>query len=115
MIYKKMDKYLLGIDIGTSGCKSCVIDNKGKLIASACHEYSPLITRGRWVEQDPIDWYRASVVTMCTLPKILWMMRNEPDNWERTYKVIFPKDYINFKLTGNLQMDLKKTYLLVEG
>jgi len=51
VIYKKMDKYLLGIDIGTSGCKSCVIDNKGKLIASACHEYSPLITRGRWVEQ----------------------------------------------------------------
>jgi sugar (pentulose or hexulose) kinase len=43
------------------------------------------------------------------------MMRNEPENWERTYKVIFPKDYINFKLTGNLQMDLKKTYLLVEG
>jgi xylulokinase len=54
-----MDKYFLGIDIGTSGCKSCVIDNKGKLIASACHEYSPLITRERWVEQDPINWYRA--------------------------------------------------------
>ena len=44
--------------------------------------------------------------TMCTLPKILWIMRNEPDNWGRTYKVIFPKDYINFKLTGKLQTDL---------
>jgi xylulokinase len=44
--------------------------------------------------------------TMCTLPKVLWIMRNEPDNWDRTYKVIYPKDYINFKLTGNLQTDM---------
>lgn len=172
-----MDKYLLGIDVGTSGCKCCVINEKGKVAASKSNEYTPLIGKQGWIEQDPETWYKIAILTlnqlrvdldlkdiaaigvtgqmrgvtlidrsgnvvrnsilwndlrnvqevdeirrehadiiqrvtrnplntMCTLPKVLWIMRNEPDNWERTCKVIFPKDYINFKLTGNLQTDL---------
>jgi xylulokinase len=40
------------------------------------------------------------VVTGFTLPKLLWVRDNEPGNFERVRKVLLPKDYIRFKLTG---------------
>lgn len=35
-----------------------------------------------------------------TAPKILWMRKNEPEKFERIAKIMLPKDYINYKLTG---------------
>ncbi|MBQ6582595.1 MAG: xylulokinase [Mogibacterium sp.] len=35
-----------------------------------------------------------------TAPKVLWMRRNEPDHYARIAKIMLPKDYINYKLTG---------------
>ena len=35
-----------------------------------------------------------------TAPKILWMHHNEPDNFARIRKIMLPKDYINYMLTG---------------
>ena len=35
-----------------------------------------------------------------TAPKILWMRENEPENYARIAKIMLPKDYINYKLTG---------------
>lgn len=35
-----------------------------------------------------------------TAPKILWMKNNEPKNFERISKIMLPKDYLNYKLTG---------------
>lgn len=35
-----------------------------------------------------------------TAPKILWMKRNEPENFARIEKIMLPKDYINYVLTG---------------
>ena len=35
-----------------------------------------------------------------TAPKILWMKKNEPENFARIRKIMLPKDYINYKLTG---------------
>ena len=35
-----------------------------------------------------------------TAPKILWMKNNEPENFARIAKIMLPKDFINFKLTG---------------
>ena len=35
-----------------------------------------------------------------TAPKILWMKKNEPENFERISKIMLPKDYINYRLTG---------------
>ena len=35
-----------------------------------------------------------------TAPKILWMRNNEPENFARIRKIMLPKDYINYKLTG---------------
>jgi len=35
-----------------------------------------------------------------TAPKILWMKENEPENFARIKKIMLPKDYINYILTG---------------
>lgn len=35
-----------------------------------------------------------------TAPKILWMKNNEPDNFAKVKKIMLPKDYINYILTG---------------
>lgn len=35
-----------------------------------------------------------------TAPKILWMQKHEPENFRRICKIMLPKDYINYKLTG---------------
>ena len=35
-----------------------------------------------------------------TAPKLLWMRENEPENFAKISKIMLPKDYINFVLTG---------------
>ena len=35
-----------------------------------------------------------------TAPKILWMQKNEPDKFKRIRKIMLPKDYVNYCLTG---------------
>ena len=35
-----------------------------------------------------------------TAPKILWMRENEPDDFAKIAKIMLPKDYINYVLTG---------------
>ena len=35
-----------------------------------------------------------------TAPKLLWMQENEPENFARIAKIMLPKDYINYILTG---------------
>ena len=35
-----------------------------------------------------------------TAPKILWMQENEPENFRKIAKIMLPKDYINYILTG---------------
>ena len=41
-----------------------------------------------------------------TLPKILWVMENEPEIWKKTRHILLPKDYLRLYLTGNYHMDL---------
>ena len=35
-----------------------------------------------------------------TAPKLLWMKAHEPENFARISKIMLPKDFINYKLTG---------------
>ena len=41
-----------------------------------------------------------------TAPKILWMKENEPENFAKIAKIMLPKDYIAYMLTGNHCSDL---------
>ncbi|KPH71331.1 MULTISPECIES: FGGY-family carbohydrate kinase [Bacillaceae] len=37
--------------------------------------------------------------------KMLWMKRNEPENWEKTKLFLPPNDYVIYKLTGEIVID----------
>lgn len=39
-------------------------------------------------------------LTGFTAPKILWLRKNEPKNFDKTTQVLLPKDYVRFRLTG---------------
>ena len=39
-------------------------------------------------------------LTGFTAPKILWIRKHEPEVYERTRKILLPKDYIRFRLSG---------------
>lgn len=41
-----------------------------------------------------------------TLPKLLWVKEREPNNYEQASHVLLPKDYVRYRLTGTLHMDL---------
>lgn len=41
-----------------------------------------------------------------TAPKINWIKNNEPDNFKKIYKVLLPKDYLRFYLTGEFYSDM---------
>ena len=41
-----------------------------------------------------------------TAPKLLWLRRHEPDVYERIAHVLLPKDYVRFKLFGELTTDV---------
>ena len=41
-----------------------------------------------------------------TLPKVLWLRDNEPENFRRLRHLVLPKDYVRFRLTGQLHMEL---------
>jgi xylulokinase len=165
----------LGIDIGTSGTKTLAIDAKGKILADALETYPCYVPKPLWSEQDPEDWWQATIrsvrkvlklarlkpgevkgiglsgqmhgsvfldsqdrvirrailwndqrtaaecremeervggrreliklvanpaLTGFTAPKILWLRNNEPRNFQKTCKILLPKDEIRRRMTG---------------
>ena len=167
-------QYVIGIDIGTSGCKTLIIDHQGAVVGRAVEEYPLFTPRTGWSEQEPAHWWQAVLTTLqkvldgfpsvgdikgiglsgqmhglvaldakggvlrrailwndqrtgeqCRkihalaggiegllkltnnqmLPgytggKILWLRENEPDIYEKTRRILNPKDYIRYRLTG---------------
>lgn len=173
-------KHLIGIDIGTSGVKTIVVNENGDLISQAFEETRLYTPRPNWVEQDPQDWWLAVIKTVrkalanggmsvdsivglglsgqmhssvfldennevlrpsilwcdtrttkqCgwitemvgeddlvrwvsnpalegfTAPKLIWVRENEPQVYKRIKHVLLPKDYIRFRMTGELAMEV---------
>lgn len=52
-------RYLIGLDIGTSGAKCIVVDDAGLVVASKTLEYPLYTPRAGWAEQNPADWWEA--------------------------------------------------------
>jgi xylulokinase len=169
-----MTAYLLGIDVGTTGSKALLVDATGAVTASATTEYPMFTPQPLWSEQNPADWWSATVTSIrqvleqggvtaeqvagvgltgqmhglvlldaqgevlrpcimwndqrtaaqCaaitqkvgaenvlrltgnpvlpgfTAPKIAWVQEHEPDVYARAAKVLLPKDYARYRLTG---------------
>ncbi|MBH1941552.1 xylulokinase [Mobilitalea sibirica] len=53
------------------------------------------------IGREKISSYTANMaLTGFTAPKILWVKKHEPDNFAKIKKVMLPKDYIAYKLSG---------------
>jgi xylulokinase len=57
-------KYLLGIDLGTSGTRSVLFNPDGEVIAAKSAEYPLSQPQNGWAEQDPQDWWEAAIATI---------------------------------------------------
>ncbi|CAB1060918.1 Xylulose kinase (EC [Olavius sp. associated proteobacterium Delta 1] len=57
-------QYVIGIDIGTSGCKTLIIDGNGQVVARALEEYPLSTPQPGWSEQDPEHWWQAVKSTL---------------------------------------------------
>ena len=45
-------------------------------------------------------------LTGFTAPKLLWVRRVEPANWDRVRQVLLPKDYVRYRLTGTFATEV---------
>jgi len=166
----------IGLDLGTSGLKGTMLDEKGTLIDKITIPYSLSMPEPGYSEQDPSMWLNAAkaalrklskdrekdiiglsiagqmhglvildendnVLRPCilwndgrsveetnylnnvigedvllkntgniafpgfTLPKLLWVKAHEPEIYARIAKIMLPKDYIAYRLTGVFASD----------
>ncbi len=53
------------------------------------------------IGKEKLSEYTANIsFTGFTAPKILWLKKNEPENFARIQKIMLPKDYLAYRLTG---------------
>lgn len=55
-----MNKYI-GIDLGTSSVKMLLVAKDGEILGSVTREYPICYPKSGWSEQNPYDWYSASI------------------------------------------------------
>src|SRR5437016_7740775 len=53
-----------------------------------------------------IEYVSNPALTGFTAPKLLWIRDNEPDIFARARTLLLPKDYIRFRLTGELAIEI---------
>ena len=53
------------------------------------------------IGKDKLSKYTANIAFAgFTAPKLLWMAKNEKERFQKISKIMLPKDYINYRLTG---------------
>ena len=57
-------QYILGIDVGTSGCKSIIIDDAGNVIGSETSALDIISEKQGYSEQDPSSWWTAVKISV---------------------------------------------------
>jgi len=53
-----------------------------------------------------LEWTANPVLTGFTLPKLLWVRDHQPELYARVRHMLLPKDYIRFRLTGELATEV---------
>ncbi|BAK99882.1 xylulose kinase [Oscillibacter valericigenes Sjm18-20] len=104
-------KRVAGISFGGQMHGLVILDGQDQVIRPAI-----LWNDGRTAEQT--DWLNNTVgretLSACTAniaftgftaPKLLWVREREPENFARIAKIMLPKDYIAYQLTGVHSMD----------
>ena len=59
------------------------------------------------IGKDKLSQYTANIAFAgFTAPKILWMKKHEPENFAKIVKIMLPKDYLAYKLSGSCWTDV---------
>ncbi len=59
------------------------------------------------IGQEKLSQYTANIAFAgFTAPKILWMKEHEPENFAKICKIMLPKDYLAYRLTGSFCTDV---------
>jgi xylulokinase len=61
--------YFLGVDVGTSGVKATVIDERGRVAASATAAHPLFTPKPGWAEQNPQDWWKSTTHAIARLTR----------------------------------------------
>lgn len=85
---------LVALDEGGEIIRPCILWNDGRTAKET--EYLNRVVSEEFLAENTANIAFAGF----TAPKILWMRENEPENFARIAKIMLPKDYINFLLTG---------------
>ena len=125
----------IGIDLGTSGVKAILLSEQGDVLATQTEKLQVSRPQPLWSEQDPEQWWQATDRAMkalgeqhslrdvkalgiagqitgnlmmpgFTAPKLLWVQRHEPEIFRQVAKVLLPKDYLRFRMTGDFASDM---------
>lgn len=91
---------------------SVLLDGRGEVVrpailwndqrtASECDEIRLRVGPERLIQITGND-----ALTGFTAPKLLWVARNEPENWARVRQIMLPKDYVRYRLTDQYAVDV---------
>lgn len=69
--------------------------------AKECEEMTELVGRDRLIEITANP-----AIAGFTAAKIMWVQKNEPENYAKCRHILLPKDYVRFKLTGVYATDV---------
>lgn len=105
-------KEVAGISFGGQMHGLVALDEKDEVIRPAILWNDGRTTKecdylNQIIGKEKLSEYTANIAfTGFTAPKILWMRENEPENFKRIKKIMLPKDYLAYKLTGTFCTDV---------
>lgn len=109
-IKKLVDGYdaseVAGISFGGQMHGLVILDEKDDVIRPAILWNDGRTTKqvdylNNTIGKDKLSKYTANIAFAgFTAPKILWVKENEPENFKKIAKIMLPKDYIAYKMTG---------------
>ena len=101
------------LGIGTTGMLPAfvLLDENGNVLRPSIQQSDSRVYREIDEIKSKIDMDTYFKITGCSLnqqmisPKILWMLKNEPEVFSKVEKILGSYDYINYKLTGELSVE----------
>lgn len=106
-LFSEADKsQIAGISFGGQMHGLVILDEEDRVIRPAIlwndgRTYEECDYLNNVIGKDKLSEYTANIsFTGFTAPKILWVKNKEPENFAKIKKIMLPKDYIAYKLTG---------------
>lgn len=85
---------LVVLDKDDNVIRPAILWNDGRT-AKECEFLNDIVGR------EKLSGYTANIAFAgFTAPKILWMQENEPENFKKIHKIMLPKDYLAYRLSG---------------